>query len=193
MKYQSIIYISNEIRFVMNTSRQVNLAAQNASLAARRAGNVLGFQAVSSELKTFSQGLTDSMSGMETDILAIAQGVSGIYRQQRMYCHQQAAKDNCEDNEVLINSLSHAEHRQNKLRNTFDEQLRLLQRRLVRSQQLCNNGRALARSALIEASTGGEAECILKNVAHDIERTIEDIYARLKNVGNCLQNEQRVV
>ena len=176
----------------MNTSREVNLAAQNASLAARRTGNVPGFQAVSLELKIFSQGLTTAMSVMASDILAIAQGVSGMYRQQRMCRQQQTTLRISHYSQVLTNALSQAERRQEDLQKVFHTRLRDLERRLMHAQRLCNNGRALARSALIEASAGGKAEGILKNVAHDIERTIEDIHARLKIVGNGLYDEESV-
>ena len=43
MTYQDIAQISESIRFVMHTSRQVSLTSLNASLAARKAGNVRGF------------------------------------------------------------------------------------------------------------------------------------------------------
>jgi len=66
---------------VLDTARQVNLAAQNDSLAARRAGNARGFQAVSSELKVFCQGVGTVLNELSMDILGISEGVSGGYSQ----------------------------------------------------------------------------------------------------------------
>ena len=190
MTYKGVVYISNEIRFVLNTARQVNLAAQNASLAARRAGNARGFQAVSSELKTFSQGLAKAMGEMSADILAIAQGVSGGYREQRLSRHFETAHRLSGDAAELADVLLRVGQRRYENRALLSERLQRLSGELSRSMRLCSNGRALARSAMIEATSGGESEGMLRNVAQDIERTIEDVHVRLKVIGTRLNNEQ---
>jgi hypothetical protein len=190
MTYKGIVYISNEIRFVLNTARQVNIAAQNASLAARRAGNALGFQAVSSELKTFSQMLAKAMDEMSSDILAISQGVSRTYRESRMFRQMEIAQQMCADTHLLADVMNRLENRRCENKTVLNERLQLLALQLARSMRLCSSGRALARSAMIEATCGGESEGMLKNVAHDIERTIEDIHTRLKTIGTRLKNEQ---
>jgi len=64
MKYKNIIELSNNIRCILETSRQLQLASVNAALAARRVGNVRGFQAVAGELKVFSHKLENEMSAM---------------------------------------------------------------------------------------------------------------------------------
>jgi hypothetical protein len=190
MTYQGIVYIGNEIRFVLNTSRQVNLAAQNASLAARRAGNARGFQAVSSELKTFSQELAKAMGEMSVDILAIAEGVSSGYRELRLLRQFETANRLSGDGTVLTDVLLHVGRRRSNNSAVLAERMQRLGLQLTRSMRLCSNGRALARSAMIEATCGGESEDMLRNVAHDIERTIEDIHVRLKTIGTRLNNEQ---
>lgn len=189
MTYQDIVYLSNEIRFVLTTSRQVNLTAQNASLAARRAGNVRGFQVVSAELKSFSQGLAHSMREMAGDILAIAQNVSADYRHQRLYRHQQATLRISGDADVLVKVLAGADIRREDLHGLMGVHLLRLDVRLSWALRLCNNGRVLARSALIEATAGDVAEAMLRNVAQDIERTVEDTHGRLKRIGTRLRQE----
>ena len=188
MTYQSIVHISNEIRFVLNTSRQVNLAAQNASLAARRVGNAWGFQAVSVELKTFSQQLGEAMGQMADDIHAVAQGVSANYRQHRLHHHQRTAAGNSSSNTALENALRRSEEQLKAIGHSLARRLRDLEMRVTKSLRLCNNGRALARSAMIEATGGGTSLSLLRNVADDIERTIEDIHQRLKKVKSYLMN-----
>lgn len=190
MTYQGIVYISNEIRFVLETARQVNLAAQNASLAARRAGNALGFQAVSTELKFFSQGLAKTMIEMSGDIQSIAQGVSGSYRQRRFTRHYETTHQITGEVSVLKNARERADQRHCRTMAMLVERIQRLGMQLARSMRICSNGRALARSAMIEATTGGEWEGMLKNVAYDIERTIEEIHGRLKYIGTRLKNEQ---
>lgn len=190
MTYQGIVYIGNEIRYVLETARQVNLAAQNASLAARRAGNVLGFQAVSVELKSFSQGLAAEMDKMSTDILGIAHCVSAGYRQQRRAGHYHSAETLAGNVAALAQAQLRVASRNEVMRAALGERVYTLAQQLRRSIQRCGNGRALARSAMIEARGGGESEQMLRNVAHDIERTIEDVYRRLKLIAARLYNEQ---
>jgi hypothetical protein len=193
MTYQGIVYISNEIRFVLETARQVNLAAQNASLAARRAGNALGFQAVSVELKKFSQVLAGAMSGMSNNILAMASGVSRAYREERYAKLYRVTQDMLSDQQKIEHALSTAKNRHNSSMGVLRTRMMELDLQVVQSMKVCNNGRALSRSALIEATRGGDMENMLRNVAHDIERTIEDIYSRLKKIGVRLMNELELI
>jgi hypothetical protein len=193
MTYQGILEISNEIRFVLDTARQVNLASQNASLAARRAGNAKGFQAVSSELKSFSNRLAQCMSNMSEDILAISQGVSSGYREIRLSNYLHEIVTNIGDSSLLAKAFKQIEYRKDQTQNILGDRLQGLGLQLSRSMRQCNNGRALARSAMIEASSGGEFEAMLKNVALDIEYTIEDIHARLKVIWIRLQNEKGTI
>ena len=158
MTYQGIVYISNEIRQVLNTSREVKLSAQNASLAARRAGRVLGFQTVSAELMIFGEGLGNAMSEMAGNILSVAEGVSGISSHKRSHKYLQVAHTINGKSELLTETLKRVEHREAGLGDVLSERLRRLEKRLFRALRLCNNGRALVSSAKIEASSGGEWE-----------------------------------
>lgn len=193
MTYQGIVSISNEVRFVLDTTREVNLAAQNASLAARRAGNVRGFQAVSSALKAFSQELAHDMSRMSAEILAIAEVVSMDYRLRRFSRYFSSIVADSAQGELLDQTLEGVGRHRSGVMNELDGRLSRLGPTLERSLRLCSKGRALARSATIEAAYGGESENMLKNVAHAIERTIEDIYARLKVIGMSLHNKQDAI
>lgn len=187
------MYLSNEIRFVLNTSRLVNLAAQNASLAARRAGKVRGFQAVTVELKTFSQKLSGAMEKMSWDVMAIVKVVSAGYKLQRAYHYQQATFRIAGASSDLASVLASGESSQDNIRTDLVMRKKSLEQHLIDSQGLCNNGRALARSALIEASSGGDSEVMLRNVAQDIVSTIEDIHARLRSIGLRLRNDQEYI
>lgn len=190
MTYNGIIYISNEIRFVLDTARQVNLAAQNASLAARRAGNARGFQAVSAELKVFSQGLAKAMHEMSQDILGISQSVSGCYRQLRFSNYYDTAHRLAGEVALLADIQNISERRQKKATEILSKKMLQLGSQVSRSIHICSNGRVLARSAMIEATSGGEWEAMLRNVASDIEHTIVEVNDRLKLIGTRLNTEQ---
>ncbi len=182
MTYQSIVAISNEVRFVLNTTYQVNLTAQNASLAARRAGNVRGFQAVASSLKVFSQELADAMNAMSEEILAMARDVSLDYRLRRNCSFFASALGVAMDDMTLENALEGVSRQRASVMDQLCRRTQHLGPRLQSSLRLCSKGRALARSATIEAAYGGSSESLLRNVAHSIERTIEEIHQRLKAI-----------
>ena len=46
---------------------------------------------------------------------------------------------------------------------------------------------------MIEATSGGEWEVMLRNVAFDIERTIVEVNDRLKFIGTRLNTEQELL
>lgn len=193
MTYEGIVYISNEVRFVLDTARQVNLAAQNASLAARRAGNARGFQAVSSELKVFSQGLAKAMNEMSMDILGISEGVSGRYRQLRFSNYYKTTNKMAGDINGLQNAMDLSRSRQEKATTLLGEKIHHLGVQVSNSMRICRSGLILARAAMIEATSGGEWEEMLRNVAFDIERTIVEVNDRLKFIGTRLNTEQELL
>lgn len=190
MTYTGIVYISNEIRYVLETAYKVNLAAQNASLAARRAGNARGFQAVSAELKFFSQGLARTMGEMAGDIHAIAQRVSEHYRQQRSSRFFANIVELTGEIPAVKQAHARTWRRQVSALNELIDKIGQFALRLARSIHLCSSGRSLARSAKIEATSGGEWELMLRNVAGDIEDTIEDMHMRLKSIAVRLNQEK---
>lgn len=189
--YQDMVHISNEIRAVLDTARQVNLAAQNASLASRRAGNARGFQAVANELKAFSQQLASAMDGMAGDILLLAQGVSADFRQSHQLRLFRKIGDQRNDCPQLAQACERVSGIQTEHRRVQNIQVTELLVRLGRSLRLCMNGRTLARSAQIEATAGGSFEAMLRKVARDMERTIEEIHVRLQRIGTNLQQGKR--
>lgn len=187
MDYRCIVLISNEVRCVLDIARQVSLAAQNAGLASRRAGNVRGFQAVALAVKMFSLELADAMDDMALQMLRITHGVSQQSRLQRFSGHFVRARDNGAQGTRVETALDALEQRRSGVQLALERQLEDLQASLRLSLRLCGNGRALARSATIEAAYGGQSEQLLKNAARSIEGTIEDIHARLKAIAARLQ------
>jgi hypothetical protein len=181
MVYQDIILISNDIRSILDTSRQSHLAAINAALAARRAGNVKGFEAVAGEVKAFSLLLTTAMHEMSVHILAVSQAVSNLYRQRHSLRNHEGAYERSQ-NSGLVAVLTHAKARQRNLNAVLLEQVQRLAYQVVLALRLCLTGRNLARAAMVEAAYGGEATGMLKNVASDIETTIDAIQVRLKAI-----------
>lgn len=186
MQYQDIIHISNDIRFILDTSRQAHLAAINAALAARRAGNVKGFEAVAGELKSFSLRLTTAMDEMAIHILAVSQAVSNLYRQRHsLRNHEGAYRLSQGSGHGAI--VAREKARQHSLNEMLLGQVNRLVFFVIRALRLCLTGRNLARSAMVEAAYGSEASGMLKNVASAIEATVDSIYGRLKAIHQRIQ------
>jgi hypothetical protein len=187
MVYQDIIVISNDIRAILDTSRQARLAAVNAALVARRAGHVKGFEAVAGELKNFSQCLTAAMHEMAEHILGVSQVVSSLYRQRhslRLHEGASALSGAAGHGAVLARAASH----QHAFGVQLAQRVWWLAQYVIRALRLCLTGRNLARAAMVEAAYGGAATPMLKNVAVDIETAIDTIHGRLKTIHNRIRS-----
>lgn len=187
MTYSDIVFIGNEVRFILNTTYNINLAAQNASLAARNGGNIKGFQVVANELKNFSNKLAGAMDILAKDIFKISESVSMIYKEQRVLNIFQDTTNRLNDINVLQDVIQQANTRYDEIYDLLQERLINLEKFLTRSLKEYGRGMSLARSALIESSVDSISVTMLKNVARDLERTINDIFVRLKTI------EKRVI
>lgn len=186
MRYQDIIFICNNIRSILDTSRRSHLAAINASLVARRAGNSKGFKAVAIELKAFSLRLMEAMREMSVQILVVSEAVSNLYRQRHSLRNHEEAYSRSQSS-VQVTILARANARQNGLSAALLKHVKQLAQLVIRALRMCLIGRNLARAAMVEAAYGGATTGMLKNVAIDIESTIESIHGQLKAIHLRIQ------
>ena len=181
MVYQDIIHVSNDIRFILDTTRMAHLTAINAALAARRAGSVKGFETVAGELKSFSLRLTTTMHEISVFVLMVSQAVSNLYRQRHsLRNHETAYTLSQVSSQISVLASAKARHR--ALSGILLEKVRQLAFHVACALRLCLTGRNFARAAMVEAAHGGDAAAMLKTVALDIESTIDNIHDRLKAI-----------
>jgi len=175
-----VVALSEEIKCINDVARNVGLEAVNTMLVARRsAASVKGFGVVSTELRLFSGKLSANMGELVEDIALLVRDVAELARKaelQRMLYAAHTACGGCREMEQALRDMEIA------MRQTRYESARIWEkvaRCLQRSLRLCDMGRALARSARIEAVYGGGSSRELTQSGRNIEETIERIRMRL--------------
>ena len=183
-----MVLVNEEIKKVTNLSFGVNLVALNAMLVSKRAGErSRGFGVVSSELRIFSSKLREEMDGLGLRIFDLVNNVAAIQKQSHERDHLQRAigRDN-KMREFISASLDRKEAVLLQLVRSMEKEQNHLLRQVGRTLQLCDMGTSLARSAKIESVYGGDMSGTLKQVASQVEETIEEILGILNTLESQL-------
>jgi methyl-accepting chemotaxis protein len=178
------ITVNEEIKHIVATSSEVRLAAMNAMLTAKRAGErSLGFAVVSSELRVFSRQLDGFMQGLAGLISGLIQRVAELLKQTRVLRALQMTMDQSDKAHELLAALAQRkqEHIQ-RTRQGIMHEWEMLSLQLERAQRACGTGAALSRSAKIEAAHGGDMAPTLRQVAEQIEETVGSMLAILRSL-----------
>jgi len=188
VNYSLINSISGDIRNILDISRQVNMVALNATLVARQAGDAHGFSAVAGELRGFSQHLNQDMENLSRQVYLLSMEVSCYFKQHHRLRLFELSKKSCDSLAVLNSSTEHLQLQQQSSLDEFKTRLQQLQLKVTKSLRLCNTGRALARSSMIEAHHSRTNANKLSVVAAEIESTINSIYGWLKAIVSKITN-----
>lgn len=177
-----VVSANEEIKKVIRISAEVNLVALNAMLVAKRSGaKSRGFAVVSSELRVFSRNLESAMTGLGVLIFGLVRDAAAMQKQNRERRHFCTAMAQGEKAHELVGPmLLRKEETIRETGQAIRQDWHMLQLQLSRALQLCETGGSLSRSAKIEAVYGGDMSVTLKQVAYQIEQTINDIFATLK-------------
>ena len=185
----AIVRIGDAIRGVVDTAREVNLAALNAMLSSRRGGdNAVGFRVASSELRGVSTRL---MEGME-DLTVLVSGMVNEVAMRQRKRRNQAYFGRVQDWQARITDLlADIAGKQGEEVECLSRQLvqrrRDLSLKTTRALRLCDQGLTLSRSALIEAAYGGESAPALKQVAEQLALSIRSVAEILGGVRDELE------
>lgn len=188
MDYDQLNKINSDIRYILDISREVNMAALNATLVARQAGDSQGFRAVSGELRGFSKRLSSEMESLSRQVFLVSWIVSNYFKQQHRLRLLNSSQRSSATSDCLTGAIDRISDAQQQETEEVRQYLRHIFTKAESSLRLCNTGRALARSAMIEASHSSSAEDKLKVVARDIEHTINTIYQHLKSISSNAHN-----
>lgn len=179
-----IVKANEEIKKVVRISSGVNLVALNAMLIAKRSGGKSrGFAVVSSELRVFSHRLEEAMTGLGALIFELVRDTSAMQKHHHERHHMRIALARDGKLRDLVGPM--LARREEAMRETgaaIRKDWHKLQLQISRVLQLCEIGGALSRSAKIEAVYGGDASATLKQVANQIEETVNEIFATLKSL-----------
>lgn len=177
-----VIKANEDIKKVIRISSGVNLVALNAMLIAKRSGErSRGFAVVSSELRLFSRNLEGSMTGLGELIFGLVRDAAAMQRQCQGREHfLDVMSKNRQMRKLVEPAVARVEARMACIEEDIDRDWHKLRLQLGRVLQLCESGRSLSRSAKIEAVYGGDMSVTLKQVANQIEETVEEIFSTLK-------------
>lgn len=185
LQFRRAVTINEEIKRIVGISHEVNLAAINAMLIAKRAGHAAaGFSVVSVELRGFSQRLDGLMGEVRELVSGLVMEGAVLSRQ----CHRQALLESIDspmieaaraDKVVTVAQLE---------QQLLDRQSRLLHS-LGRAQKLCGMGVAISRSAKIESSYGRDMASALQQVSNQVEAAIQGIVDTVKLLSRLLQGQ----
>ncbi|MDX8400236.1 MAG: hypothetical protein R8K20_08300 [Gallionellaceae bacterium] len=172
-----MIEVNEEIKKVSNLTFGVNLVALNAMLVAKSAGErSRGFGVVSSELRMFSGKLRETMQTLALRIFDLVNGVAQMQKHSRELDRMRTAEGMIASmHEHMVAPLLRKELVLAQFTQSINKDQDQLLREVRRTLQLCDWGSSLARSAKIESVYGGEMADTLKQVAAQIEDTIEEI------------------
>lgn len=177
-----VVQANEDIKKVIRISSGVNLVALNAMLIAKRSGEKSrGFAVVSSELRVFSHKLEGAMTGLGALIFELVRDAAAMRKQHHERRHLLNIQARGQQMQELMGPvLARMDERMHKTAEEFGRDWQKLQLQLGRVLQLCEIGGSLSRSAKIEAVYGGDMSATLKQVANQIEETVNDIFSILK-------------
>jgi len=177
-----VVKANEDIKKVIRISSGVNLVALNAMLIAKRSGEKSrGFAVVSSELRVFSRKLEGAMTGLGALIFELVRDAAAMRKQhheRRHLLNIHAQKHPVR--ELMEPVLARMDERMRKTAEAIARDWGKLRLQLNRVLQLCETGGSLSRSAKIEAVYGGDMSATLKQVANQIEETVNEIFSTLK-------------
>ena len=183
-----VVQANEDIKKVIRISSGVNLVALNAMLVAKRSGEKSrGFAVVSSELRVFSHKLEGAMTGLGALLFELVRDAAAMRKQHHEWRHLLNIQARGQRMQELMGPvLTRMDERMHKTAEEFGRDWQKLQLQLGRVLQLCEIGGSLSRSAKIEAVYGGDMSATLKQVANQIEETVNDIFSTLKMLRSQL-------
>ncbi|GAO37385.1 chemotaxis protein [Sulfuricella sp. T08] len=177
-----VVMVNEDIKKVIRISSEVNLVALNAMLVAKRSGEKSrGFAVVSSELRVFSRKLEVAMTGLGALIFGLVRDAAAMQKQSRERRHWlNTVAHGGPGADLVAPMLARKEETMGSTGQEIRSDWHKLQIQLGRVLQMCETGGALSRSAKIEAVYGGDMSATLKQVANQIEETVNEIFSTLK-------------
>lgn len=186
-RFHQAVAINEEVKRVVKISNEVNLAAINAMLIAKRSGrSAAGFGVVSVELRAFSQQLDRVMVEVGAVVASLVVSGATLCRQrQRQRILQQVAGD------LASTPLLQKEEIINVIGQKIGADIGCLLGGLGKALRLCAIGGAISRSAKIESVHCRQFATELQQVAEQVAQAIEGMMGIVKALQQQLLNEYR--
>lgn len=182
-----VVRWNEEIKVVMQVAREVDMAALNAMLLARRAdGQVAGFIMVSTELRRFGSSLDQSMRSLGILLHHLVEQVATLRKRARMRRHFERTAVDAKAGVWLVDVLSRQDAIIGSAGDRFAVDKIGLHGRLGQALRLCDTGRVLSRNAAIEAVYAGSSSATLTEVSRNAGDAIDKVMATLNGLEAAL-------
>lgn len=177
------VRVNEEIKHILDASREISIVALNAFLTARQAGTrSLGFSVVSRELRALAGKFETAMIALDDIISTLAADLAQSIRDRRQLGYIQAAIAQPDSHACLRPTLARATTHHDAIETAVAGGWLRLEDDIGRVLKLAETGGVLARSAKIEAAYGGDMARVLTQVAGQIETAIGEIVTRLGEI-----------
>lgn len=185
----TVVAVNEDIKKIIRIAEQIDLAAINAMLIAKKIGHgQSGFSVVSAELRNFSHLLGNSMQQLQQRVAEMVNMMAEAIRAAKMLALLQETGRALPDSALWEPVLARRLQARHDNQSAAEQLHGRLQLALSRAEKLCVMGLALSYSAKVEAVYGGERSDALKQVSADAERSIADILHTLKGLGLQLEH-----
>ena len=184
-RFHQAVAINEEVKRVVKISNEVNMAALNAMLIAKRSGrSAAGFGVVSVALRNFSQHLDKVMAEVGKIVAKLVITGANLCRQlQRQKLLRRTTSTLVEETlfrkVAIIGQLNEAI--------AADKELLLVG--LLKAKRLCAMGGAISRSARIESVHCQAFSGDLQQVSDQVEQSIAGMMAIVKSLHSLLAEE----
>lgn len=185
-RFHQAVSINEDVKRVVRISNEVNLAALNAMLIAKRSGrSAAGFGVVSVELRAFSQQLDKVMADVGQTVESLVMSGATLCRQrQRLAILERAGSD------LLSATLADKAMAVERIDADISQSNQQLAVGLNKALRLCAMGGAISRSAKIESVHCQEFSVDLKQVSDQVERAIAGMMTIVKSLQGQLTDDK---
>lgn len=178
------VSVSERVKQVAKLAAEIDMAAINASLAARqvRGNNRSGFAVVARELRKLSGKLQVFSNEIVDAVFAVVNCSARSLRQQRnCEIHNQVQGKGVPERQQKV--CDDCWQRIEQLRAEAETHWTILEGTVHQTQEACKMGTYLAHCARVEATQGGAIAMKLQQVANDIDKSFVEITHRMKQIS----------
>jgi len=181
------VRVNEDVKHIVDASRQINIVALNALLTARQAGvRSRGFAVVSRELRGLSGQLETAMLSLDELISQLTHDLAQSLRDRRLITSIELAVAEPDPHPCIWDALTRAMSKHDSIEAAIVVDWQHLDQALKVAQRLIAMGGPLARSAKIEAAYGGGMAPVLRHVAEQVDMTVTQIVERLRKIHGII-------
>jgi hypothetical protein len=184
---QEVMTMNEYIKRVIRISRELDMAALNAILMARRAdGGAAGFRVAAAELRVFGARLGQDMAQLGALIYELVGRSAALLKQERRLALIERTGVLDGGRSLPADLLDRKRGEIQSVRAAVEGNKYGLVRRLDHAHRLCDLGRSLSRNAAVEATYAGAMTPLLTQVSSRAGAAVDEVVSILGPMRACL-------